>query len=97
MRTENMEPPDTDTDVHCPACRRVANGFTCKCGRVDRREADEAMTQAVQDSDFDLFAEAFWAVHGETISLASRHAIETKPAEFARRVIAEALRHAYTL
>ena len=55
------------------------------------------MAQAVQDSDFDLFAEAFWAVHGEDISIASRHAIETKPAEFARRVIAEALRHAYTL
>ena len=55
------------------------------------------MAQAVKDSDFDLFAEAFWAVHGESISLASRRAIETKPAEFARRVIAEALRHAYTL
>ena len=97
MDHKDLEPPDTDTDVHCIACHRIANGFTCKCGHVDRREADEAMARAVQDSDFDLFAEAFWAVHGDDISLASRHAIETKPAEFARRVIAEALKHAYTL
>ena len=92
-----MEPPDTDTDVHCPQCRRLLNSYACRCGFVDKRDADEAMAQAVKDGDAEEFADAFWAVHGDRISADSRKAVEINPRDFARRAITEAVNHAFSL
>ena len=97
MRTDDLEPPDTDTPCHCPACRRLLNSYICRCGHVDRRDADEAMQQAVKDGDAEEFADAFWALHGDRISADSRKAVEINPRDFARRAIREAVEQAFSL
>lgn len=97
MDHNDIEPPDTDTPVDCPACRRILNSYKCPCGHVDKRDADEAMAQAVRDGDAEEFADAFWAVHGDRINSASRQACEINPNDFARRSITEAVNHVFSL
>lgn len=97
MDHKDIEPPDTDTPCDCPRCGRLLNSYACRCGHVDKRDADEAMQQAVKDGDAEEFADAFWALHGDRISADSRKAVEINPRDFARRAIREAAEQAFSL